>query len=222
MIKEIYFKTIDSTNAYLKRNYDRLDDFCFVSADEQSSGRGRQKRIWYSESGKNLLFSVLIKDKDLIDHFENLSIVSAYAILKVLEGYGIRDLGIKWPNDVYIGNRKVCGINVNQTVFPEAYLTEPVSMKGLLKKDISIQKLKKELFEELIACFERIRRKEDFYPRISSYDLLKGKTVTAEIDGRQEEVIVAGICPDYSLQVVCHNEKICLRSGEISFHSKEV
>ena len=114
------------------------------------------------------------------------------------------------------------GINVNQTVFPEAYLTEPVSMKGLLKKDISIQKLKKELFEELIACFERIRRKEDFYPRISSYDLLKGKTVTAEIDGRQEEVIVAGICPDYSLQVVCHNEKICLRSGEISFHSKEV
>ncbi len=110
MSKEIHFQTIDSTNSYLKRNYRELDDLCFVSAEQQSTGRGRQQRSWDSESGQNLLFSVLIKDKELIGHYEELSIVSAYAILKVLQRYSIDELGIKWPNDVYAGHKKICGI----------------------------------------------------------------------------------------------------------------
>ena len=65
MIREIHFQTIDSTNSYLKRNWRELDHLCFVSAGEQIAGRGRQERSWYSEPDQNLLFSVLIKEREL-------------------------------------------------------------------------------------------------------------------------------------------------------------
>ena len=239
MIKEIHFQTIDSTNSYLKRNYRELDDLCFVSAEQQSAGRGRQQRSWDSESGQNLLFSVLIKEKELIGHYEELSIVSAYAILKVLQRYGIDELGIKWPNDVYAGHKKICGIllesvsadqldcliigiglNVNQIRFSGSYLTEPVSMKQLLGKDIKIPELKNEIYEELLADFRKVKEKEDLYPQIAAYDELKDKTVIAEIRGHQEKVYVKGIARDYSLQVIDGNETFSLRSGEVSFHEK--
>ena len=55
-MKTIHFETIDSTNTYLKENYEKLDNFTFVSADFQSAGRGRNNRNWKSEKGENLLF----------------------------------------------------------------------------------------------------------------------------------------------------------------------
>ena len=58
----IHFKEIDSTNSYLKKNYQALDDFTFVSADYQSGGKGRNDRTWESESGQNLMLSFLVKD----------------------------------------------------------------------------------------------------------------------------------------------------------------
>ena len=83
-MKTIHFETIDSTNTYLKENYEKLDNFTFVSADFQSAGRGRNNRNWKSEKGENLLFSLLIKDKALIDKFSSLSVISAFSIIKAL------------------------------------------------------------------------------------------------------------------------------------------
>ena len=84
-MKFIDFEAIDSTNTYLKHNHNNLEDFTFVSAKYQSKGRGRGSRVWKSENGTNLLFSLLIKEESLINKFKDISIISAYSLIQVLE-----------------------------------------------------------------------------------------------------------------------------------------
>ena len=158
-MKQIYFETIDSTSAYLKCHYHNLDDLTFVSAGYQTQGKGRNNRIWYSDNN-NLLFSLLLKDDKYFDLTNAISIVSAYSILEVLQSYNINNVSIKWPNDVYVGDKKICGIllegissqsiecliigvgiNVNQNEFDKEYIHAPTSMKAILCKDIDINEI---------------------------------------------------------------------------------
>ena len=108
-MKELHFESVDSTNTYLKQNYNNLENFTFVSADNQTQGRGRNNRKWIS-SNDSLLFSLLLKDKKYFDYVNTISILSAYSIVQVLQDYGINNLSIKWPNDVYVNDSKISGI----------------------------------------------------------------------------------------------------------------
>ncbi|MBQ1567375.1 MAG: hypothetical protein IIZ80_05750, partial [Erysipelotrichaceae bacterium] len=96
-MKELFFESIDSTNTYLKDHYKKLEDLTFVRADLQTAGKGRNGRKWLANKGENLTFSLLIKNRELIDRFKELSVNSAYLVLKTLERYGLKDLSIKWP-----------------------------------------------------------------------------------------------------------------------------
>ena len=233
----VHFESIDSTNLYLKNNYDKLGDLTFVSTNYQSKGSGRTKRNWYSEKNKNLLFSLLIKDRNLIDRFNTLSILSAYTIVKVLKEYGINDLSIKWPNDVYVKDDKICGIllesiskeniecliigvglNVNQDNFIEDYLTTPTSIKKILSKEISVDEIKNKVYEKLLDNLNKLKHDYDFYSEIISYDYLKNKEVYALINSQKVKVKVEGINKDYSLRVNNDGETLNTNSGEISFH----
>ena len=234
-MKEICFETIDSTNAYLKSHYADLDNFTIVSANTQTNGKGRNNRTWVSDNN-NLLFSLLIKDKNYFDKYKSLSIISAYSVLKVLEQYGINDISIKWPNDVYINDKKVCGIlleaiskqelqcliigvgiNVNQDRFIGEYLNEPISIKQVIKKDINIDELKNKVYDRLISNIVNIDS-HDFYEEICEYDYLKNKEVYAEIFNQKQLVRVLGINDDYSLKVQSNNKVLNIETGEISFH----
>ena len=73
----LHFDLIDSTNTYLKKNYQNLNDMTFVSADYQIEGRGRVNRTWKSENGANLLFSLLILNIELINSFKAISMISS-------------------------------------------------------------------------------------------------------------------------------------------------
>lgn len=234
-MKEICFETISSTNIYLKENYANLDNFTIVSSKTQTKGRGRNDRTWYSNDN-NLLFSLLIRDKNYLTKFKAISIVSAYSVLSVLKEYGIDNLSIKWPNDVYIDDKKVCGIllesvskqeleclivgigiNVNQTIFNEDYLVKPTSIKLATHKDIDLNEFKNKIYERLIDNIKLIDTK-DFYEEICKYDFLKGKEVYACINNKKELVKVLGINNDYSLKVILNDEILNVETGEISFH----
>jgi BirA family biotin operon repressor/biotin-[acetyl-CoA-carboxylase] ligase len=231
-MKELFFESIDSTNTYLKNHYEELEDFTFVRADLQTAGKGRNGRKWLANKGENLMFSLLIKDKKLIEKFKQLSVQSAYLVLKTLQKYGLKDLSIKWPNDVYVKDKKICGIlleaisrqeiecliigigiNVNQSEFNGEYLIEPTSIKKELGKDIDLIELKDLLFESLSSELGY-----DHYDQISKYDYLKGKTVSGEINREIKTITVIGIDKDYSLRVIADGKETRLQSGEISFH----
>lgn len=231
-MKELFFETIDSTNTYLKQNYENLDNFTFVRADLQTSGRGRSSRKWLSKKGDNLLFSLLIKDKELINKYKSLSINSAYLVLKILEEYGLKNLSLKWPNDIYVNGNKICGIllesvskqeiecliigiglNVNQKEFVGDYLIKPTSMINELNKDIDLIELKNKIFNSLLNNLNK-----DYYTEIIKYDYLKNKTVNVVIHNENKTVKVLGINKDYSLKIVLDEEERDIYAGEISFH----
>ena len=233
-MKTIHFDVIDSTNTYLKENYKDLDNFTFVDASFQTSGRGRNNRNWKSEKGENLLFSLLIKDEVLINKFKSLSIISA---LSVIETINIDNLSIKWPNDVYYKDNKLVGIllegvttnkfecliigigiNVNQEEFIGDYKREPTSLYRILNRKVDIDKLKIKVYENIEHNFNLVKKEYDFYDEISKLDYLKNKDVFADINNEVKHIKVLGINKDYSLKVKTDNKILNLETGEISFH----
>ncbi|MBQ2658773.1 MAG: biotin--[Erysipelotrichaceae bacterium] len=235
-MKRIHFKELDSTNTWLKQNYQKLEDMTFVSAESQSAGRGRRGRSWESREG-NLYLSLLLKDEKYLKQAEAISSVSAYLILKILEGYGLKDLNIKWPNDIYVKDDKICGIllesistdkleclivgiglNVNQDEYAGEYRHDPVSMKMLMGKEIDLDLLEEKVCKALEEGLNQLCDGHDFYPLISHYDYLKEKDVYALIDNKQEAVHVVGISPNYTLELICKDQRRNIRSSEISFH----
>lgn len=236
-MKKIHLSTVISTNTYLKENYKNLENYTFVSADKQTFGRGRNNRVWKSENGKNLLFSLLILDKDLINKFKSVSIISAYSIVKCLLDLGINDVTIKWPNDVYVKDRKIAGIlleavtlnkmeclivgvglNVNQIDFDGDYLIKPVSIKQILNINIDLNILKDTIYDSLTSDLENLKLNKDFYHLITNVDYLKGKEVFVNINSQKEKVKVIGINSDFSLKVLFNNKQINLEADEVSFH----
>lgn len=236
-MKKIHLSEVDSTNSYLKQNYKTLTNYTFVSTDKQTAGRGRNNRTWKSEDSKNLLFSLLILDKELIKEYKKISIISAYTIIEVLKEYNINDLSIKWPNDIYYKDDKLCGIlleavttndiecliigvglNVNQELFDGDYIHKTISLKNILDKEISINNLKDKIYQKFISNLNNLLKGYDYYQEIINYDYLKNKEVYAVVNDIKKKVIVKGINKDFSLMIIDGEKEIKIDSGEISFH----
>ena len=158
----IWLKSVDSTNNEARRRFSEIDNLSVLSAELQTAGRGQRGNIWYSLSGENLTFSIVlkfaIKESDSLlprlkasDQF-TISEITALSVVDFLARSGI-EANIKWPNDIYVGNRKICGIlienfirgdmvsgsivgiglNVNQMTF-DPDLPNPTSMALCLKE----------------------------------------------------------------------------------------
>ena len=149
--------TVDSTNRYMRDNASELwsthgeSGFVVVTAGHQTAGRGQRGNTWNSNVGENLLFSILARPGESLKVTEQflLSQVVALAMHDAMLHFGI-ETRLKWPNDIYVGKRKLAGIlleldytgnmveqaiigigvNVNQEEFPTMDRI-PVSMKML-------------------------------------------------------------------------------------------
>ena len=103
------FKTIDSTNRYLKDlpSSDRLTLCC---AEEQTQGRGRFNRHWHSPFGENIYCSSRWNLHCDLTKLSGLSLVTSLAVLATLnELTPCEDIKVKWPNDILWGDKKLCG-----------------------------------------------------------------------------------------------------------------
>jgi biotin-[acetyl-CoA-carboxylase] ligase BirA-like protein len=130
-MKLIKLDAIDSTNDFLKSlaSKDELDNFTVVTAENQTKGKGQMGAIWQSESGKNLIMSVLVKDF-LFDteHFFNLSVIVSLSVIDALKTLNIPDLCIKWPNDIMSYNKKVGGILIENTIKSDGRIVSVVGI----------------------------------------------------------------------------------------------
>lgn len=141
-----------------------------LAAVAQTAGRGQRGNSWEATPGKNLTFSLLYHPGLLLPARQfAISEAVALAITDVLAGYGIR-AKVKWPNDIYVGDNKICGIlidhalcgarimhtvisaglNVNQETFVSD-APNPVSMRQLTGADYDLQ----EVAEATGAALER-------------------------------------------------------------------
>ncbi len=232
--KELHFVEIDSTNKYLKDNYLSLDNFTIASTDYQSKGKGRNDRIWLSNKGENLMFSLLIKDSYLINLGGYLSLVAAISISKVLEDqFHLKDVSIKWPNDIYLNGEKVCGIllegqlphylvigigiNVNQITFIGEYRINPTSIKLATHKEANINDFKRVVFDYLIKNMERVKQNKDqFLEYFDKHNYLKDKQVSFILNSKEQIGIVKGVDDHFNLLINYENKEISVNSGEIN------
>lgn len=112
-MKLIKLDAIDSTNDFLKAlsQNQEVENFTVVTTNEQFKGKGQMGAIWLTESGKNLISSVLIKGVfSSVHQIFELNIAVAIAILTALEKKNIPNLSIKWANDILSENKKIAGI----------------------------------------------------------------------------------------------------------------
>ena len=120
---------VDSTNSYLKGRNDLLQQHgLVVIADMQTSGRGRVGREFVSLRGKNLTFSVVIHPELPLGEIQVLSLLASVAVSRVLEKY-LNKIRLKWPNDVLVCEKKICGILLEAITIPEQSF--PVLVMGI-------------------------------------------------------------------------------------------
>jgi len=111
----IWLESVDSTNEEAKRHISDIDNLSVLSALEQTAGRGQRGNTWTSSAGENLIFSIVLKSPVLMaeDHFA-LNEIAALSVAEFLSTYGIK-AEIKWPNDIYVGEKKICGILIENS-----------------------------------------------------------------------------------------------------------
>ncbi|MBT0725738.1 bifunctional biotin--[acetyl-CoA-carboxylase] ligase/biotin operon repressor BirA [Rosenbergiella sp. S61] len=106
---------IDSTNQYLLDNIDKLNTGDVCLAEYQQAGRGRRGGKWFSPFGANLYLSMYWRLEQGPAAAMGLSLVVGIVIAETLIEFGCHDVKVKWPNDLYINNRKLAGILVEMT-----------------------------------------------------------------------------------------------------------
>ena len=111
----MWFKSLDSTNEEARRHISDIDNLSVLSALEQTAGRGQRGNTWTSNAGENLMFSIVLKSPVLMaeDHFA-LNEIAALSVADFLSTYGIK-AQIKWPNDIYVDEKKICGILIENS-----------------------------------------------------------------------------------------------------------
>ena len=116
-IHHIHLESVSSTNSYLLCHNSSTDHrITIVTADYQTAGKGQGVNTWESEPGKNLLFSMLIHPKSILaSHQFVISMAISLAIKDALSEY-IDDVHVKWPNDIYYKDKKICGILIENNI----------------------------------------------------------------------------------------------------------
>lgn len=102
-------KTTSTNDILLRLAEEGEAEGTIVTAEAQTQGRGRQGRKWNSTAGKSLAFSILLCPKLHVDELPGITLAAAVAVAKTLEDYRFKP-GIKWPNDILINGKKLCGI----------------------------------------------------------------------------------------------------------------
>lgn len=169
--KIIYLERTGSTNEDAKRlGAEGAKEGTIVVADCQESGKGRRGRNWVSPPGTNLYFTLLLKPEFAPEQASMLTLIMALSVAQALKQEAAVNPGIKWPNDIVLGQKKVCGmlteltmeagriqsvvigvgINVYQTEFPEEIRSTATS----LALEGAEQMERMDLLNVIMNCFE--------------------------------------------------------------------
>jgi BirA family biotin operon repressor/biotin-[acetyl-CoA-carboxylase] ligase len=172
-----HFYTVDSTNAFAMRLVGRdrkIIDGTVIIAESQTAGRGRLGRSWHSEPENGLYFSMLLRPQIPTSQAPLFTLGVAVAMHNAIERETRLDVDIKWPNDLLVGRKKICGIlaeiqaevdrvnalvigiglNVNHSQFPSDISDRAGSLRlasGRIHSRI-------EIFTEFLAEFEQLRK----------------------------------------------------------------
>ena len=242
LIEEVlYLETVDSTNKYAKDignkgNFRQL----LIIAERQTLGRGRLGRQWESEDHSGIWMSLLLKPDIQPTLASRLTLLAAVAVSAAIDDVTGLETKIKWPNDIIIENKKVCGIltemsaelnhinylvlgigiNVSQMDFPDEIADKATSLKRVTdtlynRREIVVSFIK--IFEDY---YQKLILSNDFQS-VVDYVIKKSATLNKEVDvitsGNSRRVFAKTIDESGNLIIVNENgEDEAIYFGEVS------
>ena len=178
--KRYHYETIDSTNKKAKElAVEGAAHGTLITADAQNAGIGRRGRSWSSEKNAGIYMSMLLRPEIGADKASMLTLVAALAVGRVLAK--LCQPAIKWPNDIVLNKKKICGIltemslngteidyvvigigiNVNNKDFPEEICQTASSLFLELGKEIDREMLITEVWKQFAVYYEQFLQTED-------------------------------------------------------------
>ena len=229
------FNELDSTNDYLKRNHKNYEEFDVICAKNQTHGRARRQNDWISMEGM-AIFSFFLKERKnwKIEDYLKLPLIAGLATIRGLKGIENLEYKFKWTNDVYLENKKLCGIlmekiddvyivgigiNVNN-ILPGTLKNKAISLTQATNKKYEIDKIVKNIvFEFQILC-ENLENGlwEDILTEINEINYLKNKEIELKFGNEAVSGVVRDINENGEIEVLVkqdENEKIVIRSFSI-------
>ena len=241
VIRIKWFDELDSTSSELLRHIGDYDNLSVVAAVSQTAGRGQRGNRWYSAPGDNLTFSLLLRPEALPAlEVMALTCFATLAVREALQEEGVPAV-IKWPNDIYVGKRKICGmlvengldgadiawsvigigINLNQTVFPGGVLN-PTSLKRLTGKTYDPAAFLENLCRRLESWLPALQSEEG---RNGLRDLYERDLFQKDLQARYRDLAtgeefpgtIRGITPEGLLRMEAEGRERTFGFKEISY-----
>ena len=175
----IRIKTLHSTNVYLAElaSQETLEEGTTLVAENQTAGKGQRNKSWEAEPGKNITCSILLYPEFLpLSHFFLLSEVISLGIRDTLWKY-TDGISIKWPNDIYYRDQKICGILIENELSSSAYsrsivgigmninqdefrsdAPNPVSLRQVIGRTFDLDMLLMEVWNNCFFWYEELRQ----------------------------------------------------------------
>lgn len=237
----LYFDTIDSTNTKAQELAEKgYPSGTLVVADKQESGKGRRGRSWVSPSGTGIFMTLMIKPDINPNNASMLTLVAALAVAKAITSVTGEEALIKWPNDIVVNGKKVCGIltemnaqfdyinhivvgigiNVHNESFPE----EISQMASSLMIEAGGKRFHRaQIIAETMAYFEQyydtFLKTQDLSALVREYDKLlvnRNKSVRVLDPKEPFDGKAMGITPKGELIVDTWESRKLVSSGEVS------
>lgn len=208
---------VGSTNDELRALAEQGAPSGFVLvAHRQTGGRGRRGAVWHAQPGESLAFSILLRPTEPKGLWPRLALAAGVSVAEALEQQGAV-VGIKWPNDVWIGQKKVGGIlveagadyvivgiglNVNTQIFPEEVASIATSMQIELGKKVALSDVLAAVVSQFaMHCTQINEGFETLIDRVRQRCVLSGHYVSYMTAGGQQQGWCEGIASGGELTI---------------------
>ena len=229
---------VDSTNTYLfQRASSYMGQRYAVLAEQQGAGKGRRGRVWVSPFGKNIYLSLLVSFQGGVATLEGLSLLMAIAVERALTKLGVNDLGLKWPNDLYLNGKKVAGIllevtgeysshcqvvigiGVNMAFAADegSQIDQPWAALKAVKPDLSRNQVAAEILNELLPLIDEFQQQgfAPFQQYWTERDIFMEKEVRI-LAAQEKTGIVKGVNRKGELLLKTAHGLEAINAGEVS------
>jgi len=209
--KIFYFPELESTNIIAKKKAlhraEGINEGTLIIAERQSEGKGRLGRKWFSPTG-GIWLSIILYPQLPPFYIPRITLMTAVAVVKAIKMCAQIEPQIKWPNDILINEKKVCGIltemsaeldiinwvvvgiginvNIDHQKFPEDIQANTISLKEVSGKEVLRVKLAQTFLQEFEKYYDKLKRKEfsSILREWKSYSHTLGKKIRVDMGGR--------------------------------------
>jgi len=234
------YASLGSTND-LAREMADAPEFTCVAADEQTAGRGRRDRAWHSSPGEGLYLSILLRPPSS-SNIPLISLLAAVAVAETLIARGVAGVDIKWPNDVLVNERKLCGIlaegasgggaagglriilgigvNLNHPSFPSELRETATSLLIETGQRVATDEFRDQLLERIAHWYDVWRRDEiakitGRWRELSSSS--RGQRVVVTLDGERLIGVTDGLTATGALRLITDRGELkTILAGEVA------